>query len=77
MSGVALGLIEGNILFVGGVTDCMLKLIHNPELQERLGKAGHERMVQEFDTQEQISKLQAVLLRGCKKSLKIITNFIG
>jgi len=47
---------------VNAMAERMLELARNPDLRKRFGEAAREHMVQEFDTEKQVAKLEAVLL---------------
>jgi len=50
---------------VNAMARYMLILAQDLTLRERLGKAGRQRVIQEYDTQGQIAKLEDVLLKCC------------
>ena len=52
---------------VDGMAEYMVKLGLSPDLRKKMGQAGRERMVAEFDTQKQIAKLESVLLDCCRE----------
>jgi len=53
---------------VDAMADVMMELARDPALRAKFGQAGRERMVREFDTAKQIAKLEAVLLRCCRRT---------
>lgn len=50
---------------VDGMAEYMVKLGLEPDLRKKMGQAGREHMVAEFDTQKQIAELESVLLDCC------------
>ena len=52
---------------VDGMAEYMVKLGLEPDLRTKMGQAGRERMVAEFDTQKQIAELESVLLDCCRE----------
>lgn len=47
---------------VDAMARAMMTLARQPELRQRLGQAGRERMVEQYDTRSQVRKLEDVLL---------------
>jgi glycosyltransferase involved in cell wall biosynthesis len=45
----------------------MMRLAADSDLRERMGAAGRKRMIEYFDTTNQIKKLEEVLLRGARR----------
>lgn len=52
---------------VGGMAIAMIKLAKDDELRSAMGRAGRTRMIEYFDTQKQIAKLESVLLSCCQE----------
>jgi len=53
---------------VSAMAEAMCRLATDPELRRRLGSAGQERMVRDFDSAGQIAKLEDVLLAAAERS---------
>lgn len=51
---------------VDAMSQAMLSLAESAELRERLGEAGRRRMIEHFDAEGQIGKLESVLRRAVK-----------
>ena len=51
----------------------MLKLASDPELRSRMGRAGRQRMIEQYDTSLQVWKLEEVLLNAALKQNSVVS----
>lgn len=47
---------------ISGMADALERLAQSPDLRARLGRAGRQRMIAHFDVDQQVSRLEAVML---------------
>lgn len=62
---------------VSGMADALVRLARSPDLRARLGHAGRQRMIAHFDVDQQVARLEAVMLAAAEQKPRGIGRVAG